>query len=57
MPDADDQKLGVGACHGLEQLTCRIDPDRLGELEFDPAVREMLLDVVHSVGCAKPAST
>jgi hypothetical protein len=57
MPDADDQKLGVGVCHGLEQLTCRIDPDRLGELEFDPAVREMLLDVVHSVGCAKPAST
>ena len=57
MPDADDQKLGVGVCHGLEHLTCRIDPGRLGELELTPQFARCSSMSCTSVGCAKPAST
>ena len=46
MPDADHQKVSVGAVHRREQLVSGVDADRLGQLELHPAVRQLLLDIV-----------
>ena len=54
VPDADHQQFGVVAFHRLQQLLGGVDSDRLGELEFHPAVREPVLDVVHLAGLREP---
>ena len=50
VPDADHQQVGVVAVHRLQQLLGGVDADGLGQLEFHPAVREPLFDVVDLAG-------
>jgi Carboxyl transferase domain len=54
VPDADHQQLGVVALHRRQQLVSGVNPDRLGELELDPAAVEPLLDVMDLTGLRKP---